>query len=315
MGIRGAHKLTDHIDRLDSNQFVLIINRVYRQKRDDGLLGSSPRSCPVVDLDASWIVRKLNCSNAARMGYIVRLSKILLRLGVDVAIICDGPLRHHSKRAKTHRDAIHKQNQIDYKALSLLQLMTNMKSLEETTEYNEKNIIIAKKVAITNKLEKLRKKLNANFFDVGDSFYMNLCNEAHIINNTNDITNTIIIIQNKFQADSLLAYRCINNQTDITFANDTDQAALCGAKCLSVKDFSITKNNERLNNISIFSGCINTIHNIANYINLPNNNDSIAKATFSVFQGVNDIRCRGLIAVGLGCDVYNLPILSMTKMY
>jgi hypothetical protein len=59
MGIRGAHKLTDRIDRIDSNQLVIIINQLFRKKKDDGLLGTKPRTSPVVDLDASWIVRKM----------------------------------------------------------------------------------------------------------------------------------------------------------------------------------------------------------------------------------------------------------------
>lgn len=313
MGIRGAHKLTDHIDRIDSSQLIIILNCLYQQKKDNGQLGSNPRTSPVIDLDASWIVRKLTCSNDARMGYLVRLSKILLRLGCDVVVICDGPLRHHSKRAKTQRDAQSKQNIIDYKALSI-QLMTTVNSIEHTNDYNEKKSLLEKKVVINNKLEKLRKKLYSNIFDVGDSFYDSLCIEANEINTSIEVTNKITIIQNKFQADSLLAFRCMNNLSDICFASDTDQAALCGEKCVSVREFSITKNNQSLNKISLFSSCINTIYKIANYIRLPHNHANVVKAAFPVFQGISEIRCRALIAIGLGCDVYDLPIISPAKM-
>ena len=49
MGIRGGHKLTDHIDRLDSSKLVLILNGLFQQKKEDGQLGTHPRTCPVVD--------------------------------------------------------------------------------------------------------------------------------------------------------------------------------------------------------------------------------------------------------------------------
>jgi hypothetical protein len=147
MGIRGGHKLTDHIDLIDSNQLIQILHKLHEQKRDNGQLGTVPRTCPVVDLDGSWIVRKLNCSNKARLGYLLRLAKTILRLGIDVVVVCDGPIRHHSKRAKTQRDALYKHQQIDYKALSI-QLMNIVKSIEETTDINDKTSLIKTKLNI-----------------------------------------------------------------------------------------------------------------------------------------------------------------------
>lgn len=69
--------------------------------------------------------------------------------------------------------------------------MSAITSIEGTTDVDDNNTLMKNKVTITNKLENLRKKINADVFDVSDEFYAKLCNEANLINSSVDISNKI----------------------------------------------------------------------------------------------------------------------------
>ena len=102
MGIKEAHSLTFTIKKLDLSQIVSVATDFLKKKQN---LNLTNRVRPVIDLDASWIVRHLKSSYESRVSYLFRLARTLRNAGFDVYIVLDGEERHVSKRASISRRA------------------------------------------------------------------------------------------------------------------------------------------------------------------------------------------------------------------
>jgi hypothetical protein len=56
---------------------------------------------------------------------------------------------------------------------------------------------------------------------------------------------SIAVCQAVFQADSVMAYRMVNHDTDILLTSDSDQAALLGHECVSVKSYKFKQGKKQ----------------------------------------------------------------------
>jgi hypothetical protein len=92
MGIHTAHKLTHHLTQVTIEEVVKIVQeRSTRRTQTDK---------PTVDIDVSYLYRKLVYKDPnQRVFHIIKMSDMLCQLGLRVVLVCDGTLRHHSKRA------------------------------------------------------------------------------------------------------------------------------------------------------------------------------------------------------------------------
>jgi hypothetical protein len=135
------------------------------------------------------------------------------------------------------------------------------------------------------------------------------------INFHND--NNITASQAIFQADSVMAYRIVNNISDILLTCDSDQAAILGTQCMCIKDYKYKeeKNSTKIENIEIFLADKSILERIMKTLHLPMESNRISKAKYPVFDGINDPRLRSLIAVGLGCDVNLEAAVTPSQMY
>jgi hypothetical protein len=71
----------------------------------------------------------------------------------------------------------------------------------------------------------------------------------------------------------------------------------------------VSKNKSTtLEKIDIFMACEETLNNVLKIIDLPLDSQKITHAKYPVFNNFSSHRVRGLIAVGLGCDV-NLHLI------
>ena len=53
------------------------------------------------------------------------------------------------------------------------------------------------------------------------------------------------IIKAEFEADYVIAYRFRNGLSHLVFSTDTNMTALCGIKCLSIRNFAKEKNGNK----------------------------------------------------------------------
>ena len=128
----------------------------------------------------------------------------------------------------------------------------------------------------------------------------------------------IIVMQAEFQADSVIAYRTMENLNDITIMEDSDLAALCGKQCVSISKFEVSnlnKRNSQLTGMELFFADKSTRDAICNMIGLDVTSARTNNSQYPLFDGVDDYYIRGLIAVGIGCDVYvgGVPGITLVK--
>ena len=104
MGINGGsakiyYSITDQTDD------TIIKIAKHRAQRRNGDIAS----IPVLDIDASWVVRSFgNNNDDSNVLRLCKLSLSLVHKGLHVVIVCDGSVRHHSKRATIKRKSIKK---------------------------------------------------------------------------------------------------------------------------------------------------------------------------------------------------------------
>ena len=234
MGVAKAHDNTHSIDDLSKDQLINII----KQRYEKCSIKKQYRNKPIVDIDASWIVRKAyDQSKEDRINYLFNICFILIKENIDVLIICDGPDRHHSKRATIRRAAEVQKNKIKL-ILNKTKLARLTSERRATSSVQRKQEIQKEGEELAKETNKLEKKLQDTLFDVGTSLLEAIQQKIATIENDDESFGTINVVQTVFQAYSLLAYRCVRGLSDMMFANDSDQAALCGKECCSVKEFN-----------------------------------------------------------------------------
>ena len=128
---------------------------------------------PVIDLDASWIIRHLTSSYDARVSYLFRLSRTLRNVGFDVYIVLDGEERHISKRASISRQArlFEKKNNIKLLKTNLMDITSRIHS---STDNGLLNYLIYEKQKISDKIQSIEESISKSSVDVGNKLYNEL---------------------------------------------------------------------------------------------------------------------------------------------
>ena len=254
---------------------------------------------PVIDVDASWVARSIRTQGGGSHA-VIGIASIFAKSGFDVNIVCDAPIRHHSKRVTSKREADHHRKRINYywKKGELIDLQRKLQ-LPTTTQEEAGNFRedIRKKSAEVTKLESA-----LTHIDVGEGFYQELKDLAP--NENSSLNGKITIDRADFQADTKIAFRCIHHESDIVLASDSDLAALAGQRCLAIKQgykFNIKKGE--FHNATIFSGFEGTIDEVL--IHSPAGGATKAGAKYPLWDKQDDPKIRAIVAVGVGCDVFD----------
>jgi hypothetical protein len=103
MGIKYAHKYTHTIKSLTIDNLFTIASQLLKKKNSDAVC---LRSSPTIDVDCSWVVRGFfKGDNDSRVRQLINFSIYLAQVGFHVNLVCDGAIRHHSKRATIQRQS------------------------------------------------------------------------------------------------------------------------------------------------------------------------------------------------------------------
>jgi hypothetical protein len=112
MGINNAHSLTYSLCNLKLGQLVAIANARLRERQEQS--ATFKRVTPSIDIDTSWVARRLLSGNMkVRVGHVCRVALCLAQSGLSVTLICDGEKRHDSKRATIKRSADTQQKRLE----------------------------------------------------------------------------------------------------------------------------------------------------------------------------------------------------------
>jgi hypothetical protein len=320
MGIKYAHKYTYSINGLSLDQLYIIASNRFKQNQNNDEISSSRRRLrPSIDIDVSWVIRGFAKGNVeCRVGTLLRIATAFTDVGFYVKLVCDGILRHHSKRATIKRKSDQQKKKIELvlrksQMMILSQRIIASDSIEERAEFDET------KKEMQTKILKLENEMQRSSFDVGELFLIYLHNTLSKLTGTVDEDDEEDVEQKKiticismFQADSVMASRITHKESEILLTCDSDQAALLGVDCMCIKNFKIKEDRKKttIENIDLFFADARTYQTTINTINIPNDSKQLSKATYPVFDGVDDPRLRALVAVSLGCDVNLRAILT-----
>jgi hypothetical protein len=171
----------------------------------------------------------------------------------------------------------------------------------QTDSIDKRNKMLEEEKELQTKIKSLEIFLQRTLVDIGEEFPIKV-HEA-IMSLTN--TTKIIVTTALFQADAVMASNIINNKSEILLTSDSDQAAILGPKCISIKNFKIKETIDQtiIENIEIFVANKNVMEETISMLYLPNDSEKLVNARYPVFDDVDCPRVRALIAVALGCDV------------
>ena len=201
-----------------------------KQLYDTGILSHSSvkqqkEKCCKIDVDVSWIVRKLGIGKAEDM--IVKEVSLFLRALAHqgpfvVTPVCDGDKRHHSKRAYVDRVSnwLRKSNEglvARHQYISLEAEIENLKAkgLDQVTEkhWGKKRKFLAE----SKKME----QDGGKFVPISSSFSSKLQKALQGLKSTEeelDLNGKVDqVLKAQFQADYLIACRRLNGKSDIIF--------------------------------------------------------------------------------------------------
>jgi hypothetical protein len=144
MGLKCGHADNYQIDNLNFSQVLALLQHCKLRRLDDD-------NGPVVDVDASWVVRRVSCCTYdMRVISRMRLCLLFIRHGCRVNIVFDGVTRHHSKRSTTKRTVDCYRTKIDMHVAKCELIFVSDEHKHETTEerkshYNNRMLEIKKK--------------------------------------------------------------------------------------------------------------------------------------------------------------------------
>jgi hypothetical protein len=287
MGIARGHSLLYSI----SNVTFFNICRIARERAKLSKQIVAGRSQnPVLDIDASWLLFVTNPVCSIQVQKIIEICLVFAKVGFDVVLICDGNNRHFSKRATTDR-VFNKQKGNTNLYLHQCQYSRLIdKFNKDDTSNEEKDLILKETDILRKKIRTVEKQVTSQQYDSGDVFFKSLT--EHIseltINDYGGNDGSITAVQAEFQADSVIASRTIKRYNDIVLCSDSDQAALCGHRCLSIKSFVYKKknNNITLEPFKIFTTMYDNIKDIGSIIDLSLASESIKKPVYPLFDNL-----------------------------
>ena len=316
MGVDGSHRSFSYILSKITLDEIISIARYRAKERHNN---KRPTNFPVLDIDASWIIRKLNGSFENRIGCLLRLSLVFVRLGFHIFIICDGEERHHSKRATSKRKAdCYRNNIIFHSNRMRLSLLT--KEYVECQDITKKEELEKQINILKQKTDRIRNAMAKTDVNVGDDLYKSLQEEIKLLTSQEKGSRNgkIVVLQSEFQADSTIASRMNHQENDIVLCSDSDMCVLTGEDCLCIKAYKFKDKGFEGSNIcdiDIFACWKSTIKKAIDSINLPSETSRLYVPPYPVFDNINDLKLRSLFAVGIGCDVYVGGVPTITVKF
>jgi hypothetical protein len=150
MGISHAHKLTHQITGITHDELLKIVkSRSLRRASDDK---------PTIDIDISYVYRKLyNKDGQSRIKYIMCLCEVLCKSGLRVVLVCDGSVRHHSKRASIQRQVEKYKTKVELYQ-TRCELMQVIKGISVAKTVDEKNNLKLKNLDYLNRVQGWKKR-------------------------------------------------------------------------------------------------------------------------------------------------------------
>lgn len=113
---------------------------------------------PYFDFDCSWIVRKRMCIDVlSSVAYVLSLASCFSKEGIDVLLVCDGTVRHHSKRAIVHRKAAVQRKKVDL-IISKGEIIQLSHERQSTDSMSKKKEIELEQQQLQTKIKSLEKK-------------------------------------------------------------------------------------------------------------------------------------------------------------
>ena len=288
MGIKCGHSINYTITNLRLNDIITITKFRLFERRSFSLNNDELSSFPVVDIDASWVIRRIgNTSVAFRVTYLLQLCCLLIKNGCCVKIVCDGDRRHHSKRSTTKREVDCYRNRVDYHFLKCKLSCLPIDNI--TTDDGIEDLEIKE---LKKKVKRLEKKVSETVVDVGNILYHEIKNRINKMLVEGEVNNNqLTIMQAEFQADMVIAYRTVKHLNHIVFSSDSDQGIHCGSECICIKefDFKHEKKQTTLEKIGLFCTNERTMHIICDTINLPYDNFKVKQPKYNILDNVNDL--------------------------
>ena len=127
-------------------------------------------------------------------------------------LVCDSNIRHHSKRATCNWQVEKYKKKIE---------------LNNTDSKKEKKNLKKEEEKISKRTTRLENELENVNVDIGNNLFTALLEEVENWKKIHPKSN-IVVLQAEFQADSVIAYRTMQQLNDMVFMYDSDLAALCG---------------------------------------------------------------------------------------
>ena len=318
MGILSGNIITHLIKRLSVRDVKDSI-KIIRQ------CGENESEHLRLDVDISWIVFKIGANKKPPQEAVTLVCDFLQTLakyGFVVTPICDGEIRHHSKRAST--DCVSKREKDRVKAtVSRLQLLNIGQQINNTNDVNEKERLKTRQAELNKVITTLENKVAKNGHTLPPSFAVDLDTELatrDLYDIVNDNYGKIHRVKvGLFQADSLIAKRAIEGRSDAIVAADADFFVSVGPSCLLIKNFEYKRARGRNNsNVALMElhqlqiGCssLQVKNNIETALSARTNNANNNRDDFEIVEAKypildeETIRLRALVSVLLGCDVF-----------
>jgi hypothetical protein len=272
---------------------------------------------PTIMFDCNWLARKLGKGgNRDPIPFITMLAEAFVTRNVNIHLVCDGPTRHHSKKATFDRLRGSEQARVDtiFHRKHLMELVERSRRLdlsqEEVTETAKCIVDIQKTIT------SLEKKIKEEF--VSSDFVASLKEASDDLCFSKGYGDKVYFCIARTQADSVIQYSATHDKIDGAVANDADFACVAGAKMLMVKDFKLVpgKRNQKATAecILIASSSFATIYSaVVDVLKKP---ESDAKKAKCDLWETDDPMIRALIAVGTGCDTLpgGVPDLGLSKI-
>lgn len=86
--------------------------------------------------------------------------------------------------------------------------------------------------------------------------------------------------------------------------------------CLGVKIYNFVSKGKKagIDNIELFTACEKMLKNIIDALHMQSDNQNIKRSKNPIFEGIKCPKTRALLAIGLGCDVYQSGVRGVMKV-
>ena len=292
MGIKGCNQIL-HIAKdikLQSLTNFLAMNRKHLK----------------VDIDISWaiFVVAFGKNEASALICVANLISAFANHGYEVTPICDGVIRHRSKRASMDRIRNAEVARIDciaarFEAAKLSQAISSSNQLESEALKSE---LLNKNKEIQKFDTKSRERVSCTFGQKLDDYLKE--NDYYCPDKFSGRIRRVIVA--KFQADSVICYRAKVFLSSIIIGNDSDFSMFLGKKYLAISGFKLITKRNKGKDDSFTLKDIQISVTSEDYVKSLESHDSSFKfnrAKFPFFD-TDDLNIRGLLALCLGTDVF-----------